>query len=176
MKNSRTVFTACWNISDMDRVNRIYNHPLWQSSLREIEELERDRIFCRHDTEHFFDVARLAYIENLEKGLGFPKENIYAAALLHDIGRHLEYKEGISHEEGSAMLAETILSDCGFDDEEQREITRTILSHRKEETGLTDDLSGLIFRADKKSRMCMLCSVQSECKWSEEKKNLEITV
>lgn len=160
----------------MDRVNRIYNHPLWQSSMREIEELERDRIFCRHDTEHFFDVARLAYIENLEKGLGFPKENIYAASLLHDIGRHLEYKEGISHEEGSAMLAETILSDCGFDDEEQREITRAILSHRKEETGLTDDLSGLIFRADKKSRMCMLCSAQSECKWSEEKKNLEITV
>ena len=121
-------------------------------------------------------MARLAYIENLEKELGFPKENIYAAALLHDIGRHLEYKEGTSHEEGSAMLAETILSDCGFDEEEQREITRAILSHRKEETGSAEDMAGLIFRADKKSRMCMLCSAQRECKWSEEKKNLVITV
>ena len=74
----------------MERVNAICRHDLWRDSVREIARLERDRQFCRHDLVHFLDVARLAYIENLERGLGIDKELIYAAALLHDIGRHLQ--------------------------------------------------------------------------------------
>lgn len=38
--------------------------------------------------EHFLDVARLMYIYNLEDQAGFSKEMIYAAGLLHDIGRY----------------------------------------------------------------------------------------
>ena len=77
--------------------------------MEQIRVLEQDRIFCRHDTTHFLDVARIAYIENLENGLGLAKEEIYAAALLHDIGRHLQYTRGIPHEQASAMEAEGIL-------------------------------------------------------------------
>lgn len=98
----------------MERLNRILRHPLWKGALQQIEELESERIFCRHDLDHFLHVARIAYIENLEQSLDLSKEIIYAAALLHDIGRGLQYEKGIPHEEASAALAEGILTDCGF--------------------------------------------------------------
>ena len=141
----------------MERVNRICSHPLWKGSLKKIQELEQDRIFCRHTIEHFLDVARIAYIENLEKGLHLSKETIYAVALLHDIGRHLEYTQGIPHEEGSFQIAEEILKVCGFEKEEQEEILSAIQAHRRQETGFADNLAGILYRADKKSRNCAFC-------------------
>ena len=92
----------------MERVNQICRHPLWRESMDQIRSLERDRIFCKHDTAHLLDVARIAYLENLERQLGIAKAEIYAAALLHDIGRHLQYTEGIPHEEGSVRLARCV--------------------------------------------------------------------
>ena len=50
------------NFSDMDRVNRIWRHPVYQEHYKKIQELESERIFCRHTPEHFLDVARLMYI------------------------------------------------------------------------------------------------------------------
>ena len=47
---------------------------------------------------HLLDVARIAYIRNLEKGYGFRKDVIYAAAVLHDIGKALQYEEKVPHE------------------------------------------------------------------------------
>lgn len=47
---------------------------------------KKDRIFCGHDMGHLLDVARLAWIFNLEANQEISKERIYAAALLHDIG------------------------------------------------------------------------------------------
>lgn len=160
----------------MKRVNEICCHSLWREAVEKIRELEENRIFCRHNTEHFLDVARIAYIESLENQVGVSKELIYAAALLHDIGRHLQYLEGIPHDEGSAMLAETILKDCGFKKEEREEIIAAILQHRSAQTMEKTDLAGLIYRADKKSRMCMLCHSCEECNWSIEKKNLVLKV
>lgn len=160
----------------MEKVNKICNHPVWKHSLAKIQELEKERIFCRHDTGHFLDVARIAYIESLEKNLHISKEKIYAAAMLHDIGRHLQYLQQIPHDQGSAVIAEKILKDCGFEEEEQEEILSAILMHRTPETRFSDNLAGLIYRADKKSRMCVFCSACQECNWSTEKKNLVITV
>lgn len=160
----------------MERVNRICSHPLWREALEEICSLEKDRIFCCHDTAHFLDVARIAYIENLEKDLNLPKEQIYAAALLHDIGRHLQYKEGVSHEAASAILAEGILVDCGFETGEKEQILQAIRLHREKETGERDDLAGLLYRADKKSRACGFCEANGQCNWPEEKKNQTVTV
>ena len=93
----------------MERVNAICRHALWRESVDEIARLEQDRAFCRHDRTHFLDVARLAYIENLERGLGVDKELIYAAALLHDIGRHLQYTQNIPHDEAGAQLLYTLV-------------------------------------------------------------------
>lgn len=158
----------------MDRVNEICRHPLWLESVEAIRRLEQERIFCRHDAEHFLDVARLAYIENLEHRLGIPPEQIYAAALLHDIGRHLQYLEGIPHHRGSAALAETILTDCGFSQAERREILSAILRHRSRETAAGKDLAGLLYRADKASRSCLFCQAREACNWGREKKNMTL--
>lgn len=160
----------------MERIDKICGHFLWESSMKEIQRLEEDRIFCRHDYVHFLDVARIAYIENLEKGLHIPKDWIYAAAFLHDIGRHKQYLEGISHDEASVILAKEILGDCGFETDEQEEILKAISSHRRKETAQEESFSGMLYRADKKSRNCLLCPACSACNWDEEKKNMSINV
>ena len=160
----------------MERVNQICKHPLWVESIKKIQALEQQRIFCKHNIPHFLDVARLSWIENLEQGLGISKELIYAAAMLHDIGRHLQYTEQIPHDKGSAMLAEEILKDCGFTQEEQEQILSAILQHRTKDTETKNSLAGLLYRSDKKSRACLFCDAQKDCNWSSEKKNLILTV
>lgn len=159
-----------------DCIQSIWEHPLFQESLHTIERLERDRIFCGHDRTHLFDVARIAYIENLESGAGVPKHLIYAAALLHDIGRHLQYTEGTPHHEASAQLAEVILAECGFSQKDTAEILNAIRSHR-DKTMLTESgLAGLIYRADKRSRCCFACPAEPECNWAPEKKNMKWSI
>lgn len=160
----------------MERVDRIISHPLWRESLEKIQKLEEVRVFCKHDFVHFLDVARIAYIESLEKGLPISKELIYSAALLHDIGRHLQYSEGTPHDEAGVDLAEKILTECGFDENAMAQILSAIGSHRKPEVAFSDGLEGVIYRADKKSRNCMLCSAQAGCNWSRERKNMSLQI
>ena len=119
-------------------------------------------------------MARLAYIENLERGLGVDKELIYAAALLHDIGRHLQYTQNIPHDEAGAQLAEIIMADCGFSPAERAEVTQAILQHRGDGDRSRDGLAALLYRADKASRACLFCAAEPECNWSREKKNMTI--
>lgn len=77
----------------MERLNTVLRHPLYQQYYKELREEERDRIFCCHQMEHLLDVARIAYIRNLENNLGYSKELLYTTAILHDIGKALQYKE-----------------------------------------------------------------------------------
>ncbi|MDE6895781.1 MAG: HD domain-containing protein, partial [Lachnospiraceae bacterium] len=71
----------------MERIRKLVLHPLFQEQAAFLKDAEKDRIFCRHSIEHLLDVARIMYIYNLEDGCGLNRELIYAAALLHDIGR-----------------------------------------------------------------------------------------
>lgn len=158
------------------RLGQIWEHPLFQEGLRANERLEKDRVFCRHGLGHLLDVARIAYIEDLESGAGVPKEMIYAAALLHDIGRHLQYTEQTPHHEASARIAEKILPECGFTQEETAQILHAILSHRDRTAKEDGGLAGLIYRADKRSRCCFACPAEAECDWDREKKNLFLKV
>lgn len=173
------------------RCQKIYDHPLYQKHFESLQELEKDRIFCRHTFEHFMDVARIAYIMNLEKELGLSKEIIYAAALLHDIGRDEQYINRTPHEVASAKIAEEILGECGFGDDEIRMIVKAIKSHRGSKEKNCEDnnsctreelddsilkLSGIIYIADKASRQCFSCEAQNECNWSIDKRNLEISI
>lgn len=164
------------NSFGMERVNRIWQHIKYQQYRKRIEELEADRIFCGHAYTHFLDVARIAYIEALEKNIPVEKEIIYAAALLHDIGRYLEYEAGIPHHEASVYLAEPILLECGFSGEETAEILGAIAGHRDQAVKTENSLAGLIYRADKKSRCCYGCDAEQICDWEPEKKNLVITI
>lgn len=168
--------TGCLETSKMERVQRIYSHPIWQTNFLSLQEAECDRVFCRHTMAHFMDVARIAYIEALEKNLPVSKQQIYAAALLHDIGRAAQYKDGTPHELAGEALSREILAESGFSCGEQAEILAAIAGHRNSETGSLNDLAGILYRADKASRMCMDCPARKECNWSNEKKNLTITV
>ena len=44
----------------MERVNRILRHPRYADCLKQVKDCENGRIFCRHQMEHFLDVARIA--------------------------------------------------------------------------------------------------------------------
>lgn len=161
---------------NMNRVHRIFTHPLYKDCLKKNEEAEKERVFCGHDMTHFLDVARLAYLFSLERGYGVPKEEIYAAALLHDIGRWRQYRDGTPHDKASAELAEGILAECGFSEMEQSRILAAILSHRGKdnETRRVEYLSEILYDADKLSRPCYACGAERECDWAKEKKNLQI--
>lgn len=163
----------------MERIQRIFRHPLYREHFQKLQEAEKDRIFCRHDLQHFLDVARISYIYDMEDGGNTPKAMIYAAALLHDIGRYTEIAQGRPHNEAGAELAQAILADCGFERRDIEAIARAILGHRdsSHEAGREEDkLSRYIRRADKAARCCFACGAAAECKWSEEKKNHAISV
>ncbi len=159
------------------RISFISHHPLYVSSYQKLEELEKDRIFCCHQMDHLLDVARIAYILNLEMELGISRDLIYTAALLHDIGKSRQYEEDTPHEIASAKLARQILADMpanlSFTEEEQQQILTAITGHRR----LRDDaeaLELLLYKSDKMSRTCFACPAKPECNWSSKKKNMEI--
>lgn len=158
----------------MDRVNLIYQHPTFIECCSKIEKLEKNRIFCRHNKEHFLDVARLATIMNLEENYGIEKSILYAAALLHDIGRHLQYEKEIPHEQASAQIAPDILVECGYSKDEIERIVEAIFFHRNRDIKDEKNLKGLLYRADKASRSCFWCKAEGECNWTSDKKNTRL--
>lgn len=158
----------------MRRVQNIYDHPEFRKSLEKNRNAEENRVFCIHDMNHFLDVARLAYIFSMERGYSISKEEIYAAALLHDIGKWRQYEEAIPHEKASAWIAEEILADTGFDEEERNRIVSAILNHRLAGAEASGNLTEILYDADKMSRSCFLCQSEKECNWSNAKKNLQI--
>lgn len=158
----------------MDRIDKILKHNLFLENLEKNMAAEADRCFCRHDMAHFLDVARIGVIINLEEKLEIPYELIYGAALLHDIGKHRQYEEGIPHEQASAAIAPEILRDCGFDEKETDVITDAILQHRNSGVIAEGNLRGVLYRADKASRPCFSCRAEKDCNWKGSKKNMKI--
>lgn len=159
----------------MDRIQKIFDHPVYRRNFNGIQNAEKDRRFCRHDLQHFLDVARISRIYDLEDGGGLPEEVIYAAALLHDIGRYEELTCGTPHDAAGAALAEDILTDCGFADNDIEMIKDAIAGHRNKDMS-GERLADYLYRADKESRCCFACDAADECKWSDEKKNHEISI
>ena len=157
----------------MDRVNEILRHPVFSEHLTRLDTLEQTRYFCRHGLPHLLDVARMMWITALERQLPLNREVVYAAALLHDLGRVEQIEAGIPHHQASAQLAARILPDAGFGEVEIALIQAAIASHRSD--GGENNLEQLLYWADKKSRACWMCPAKGECNWPDEKKNWEIT-
>lgn len=171
----------------MERIQKIWEHPLYQDRFKKLQLAERERMFCNHTLQHFLDVARLMWIWCLEERIeteGAPVSRaghaelpdrplIYAAAFLHDIGRYDQIINGTPHEQAGADLAGIIMPECGFDAEETAAVQRAILGHRTfaEQPEL---LSSWLYRADKQSRPCYACAAAGECNWPAEKRNLAI--
>lgn len=158
----------------MERVNRILEHEKYKEYLAKNDEAEAHRCFCHHNMGHFLDVARLAMLLNETESYGIEKELIYGAALLHDIGRWMEYETEMPHEKASVMLSAEILKDCGFGDEEAKCILEAVGSHRNDNIKEEKSLSGLLYRADKLSRPCFACKAEAECGWKQGKKNKKL--
>ncbi|MBZ4644922.1 MAG: uncharacterized protein PWR27_862 [Petroclostridium sp.] len=147
----------------MKRIAKILENPQYIDYLNRNAEAEKDRVFCHHDLCHAVDVARVAYIMVLENRLMIKKDIIYAAALLHDIGRWKEYAQGLDHAEVSAQLAVDILIDSGFNSEERDFILRAIRDHRKDGNQSTF-FSSVLYKSDKMSRLCNECLAREQCK------------
>lgn len=180
----------------MNRYDRIVRHALYRECLKKITEAETDRIFCRHDMEHNRAVGNLllqyaaaccggednpATDRNPDDGNAYLSEDILlAAAYLHDIGRCMEYEQGLDHARASAQLAERILPDCGYDAAEIALVAEAISGHRGHGAEAGGNLPGdsqaevlgeLLYRADKKSRPCWNCQAAEQCYWPAERKN-----
>ena len=163
------------------RVDAVWQHPTYQTAYRWLERLEATRPFCRHGMRHLLDTARIMWIKNLEEELGCDREVVYAAALLHDIGKPVQYTRGVPHEQAGARLAAGILAslegDVAFTPAEQRAICTAIRGHRRLRPD-AEPLERLLFEADKASRSCFACpdEVRRACSWPDAKKNLSIRV
>jgi len=160
--------------TEMERVNKIINNSVYKRSYKLIADYEETRIFCKHDMSHFLDVARLAWIFNLEEHLGISREIIYAAAILHDIGKHEQYLCNIPHETAGIKTAQIILKDCGFDESESEMILSAIETHRDETRMNCKDLNRILYLADKMSRSCFTCKAKDSCNWDIKKMNLVV--
>ena len=157
----------------MDKIDLILNNDKFKNNLLQNVLLEKDREYCKHDLEHFLSVARIAYILCLEEDLKIDKEMIYAASLLHDIGKNVQYEKGIPHEAASVSIAEDILINAGFDENEKSDIIEAIKHHRVYDENV---FNSLIYRADKLSRNCFNCIKFDECNWNDEEKNKSIKI
>ena len=81
----------------MPRLDAIWADEVYQREYRRLEELEQTRVFCRHGIRHLMDTARIMWALNLERACGLSQDVVYAAALLHDIGKALDHEIEGSH-------------------------------------------------------------------------------
>lgn len=146
----------------MEIVDKILEHPKFIAYLKLNAEEEKQRKLCHHDLQHALDVARVAYIISMEKGLNVDKELIYIAALLHDIAKWKQYQENVDHALESAILAEEILSDIGVKELDAEMILEAIRSHRSKDQKTTA-LSEVLYSGDKACRLCTTCEDIKEC-------------
>lgn len=162
-------------ISAMKKYTSILHDSEFLELLSKIDDAEKDRIYCKHNIEHLMDVARAGYIINLEQGLNIPKEIVYGAALMHDIGRYAQYGRLAEHHIAGADAARRILPRCGYTDAETELIADAVKKHRQN-PDKAENLADVIAEADKKTRMCMLCPAADTCKWAIADRNINTVI
>lgn len=156
---------------NLTETNRLLHNPEYLSMVRQLESLESERIYCRHDLVHFLDVARIAQLMAMESALSLSPDVIYTTALLHDLGRIDEYTDGTAHHEASYQKAKIFLKELSFSDEEKALILSAIKNHRQENG---NPFNKIFYQADKRSRLCFNCPAETTCNWQASKKNFSI--
>lgn len=154
----------------MPRVNQILQHRSYEEYCTKNKQAEEQRVYCRHGADHGVTVARIAYtylleenINGLSSTLEADKEVIYAAGIMHDIGRWVEYETQEDHACVGARLAQPILKDCGFTEGEIRSISLGILEHRLAPDKTSSPLGQALALADDWARDCKNCLSQAKC-------------
>lgn len=146
----------------MEIVDKILKHPQYLKYMELNTETEKNRLICKHDFQHVFDVARVAYIMALERNLLLRKEIIYAAALLHDIAKWKQYRYGVDHASEGAVLAKDILEDIGIDKKDAEDILCAISTHRRKDLQKSH-LGEVLYDSDKACRPCIFCGSIGQC-------------
>jgi len=146
----------------VELVNKILQNPKFIEYIKLNAKEEKQRKFCHHDLQHALDVARVAYMVSMEKGLNIDKEMIYIAALLHDIAKWKQYREKVDHALEGAILAEEILKDIGVNEQQTEMIQDAIRNHRNKGERTTS-LSQVLYTGDKACRLCIACKSINEC-------------
>ncbi len=141
---------------------------------KQMDQLEQERIYCRHGLTHALDVARIGYILILEEQKAISKELFYTTALLHDLGRIKQYENGVSHHEAGVKIACEFLEKYGYTVDEIALICDAISSHKHGPDEEAYVLADVLYRADKLSRNCFACQAQDTCYWAQEKRNQTI--
>lgn len=159
-------------IQQMERLQPILNNPVYRRTMKQLEQIERSRMYCKHGLDHLLDVARIAALLAAERSAAYPRDVIYAAALLHDIGRLRQYTNGEPHACAGVPLARDILRTTAFMQAERNEVLCAVGRHQTGGTGV--DLAQLICEADHASRMCFMCAAQKTCNWPQERRNQTI--
>ena len=158
----------------MERLERIRRHQLYKECMDVIDRAETDRIYCLHNLEHSLDVARIAYILSLEQGLSLNKELIYTMALLHDLGRSVQYRTGENHHQAGGPIARQILMDCGYSEEEIRILVEAVIAHQAPAEDKENPYRTVLYQADKLSRNCYHCKASDTCYWKDAERNHEV--
>ena len=57
----------------MEVVKKLLESVEYKNRLRKLKEMEQDRVYCRHDLDHFLHVARIACLLSVEQGLELDK-------------------------------------------------------------------------------------------------------
>lgn len=159
----------------MKRVELLLKDALYVDYIKRNADEESIIKYCQHGLQHHIDVARIAYILVLEhndfnyfvkdsglSGKLAAKECIYAAGLLHDIGKWNEYRTGVDHAAYGSKLTREILPRVFFNPTEVDLISTAIYEHRN----ISRDMSFLgerIHRADNLSRVCSQCEERVKC-------------
>ena len=100
----------CANVAcEYAACRRNLGKPLFQENLAAIEAAEAQRVYYRHGLSHLLDVRVRRGLLTSKAALASRGCWVYAAALLHDIGRAAEYSEGISHDVAGVEIARRIL-------------------------------------------------------------------
>jgi len=81
-----------------------------------------------HGLDHIRRVVSLCEVIGKEENADMMV--LLPAALLHDIARPTETQEGVPHEEAGARMAERYLRSIAYDEENIRNITHAIRTHR----------------------------------------------
>lgn len=166
----------CGNDQVMLAVDAIRRHPEFVDHMKRIRRCETGREFCCHGIDHLLDVARIAYIRVLERKMPFRKEVVYAAALLHDVGKAEQYENGEPHEVAGARVATEILMGVdGFSALEKTAIVAAVAQHRHYDDN-SSPLGKLLLEADKASRPCFACPAREKCDWVPDKMNAGIKI
>ncbi len=147
----------------MERIEKILKDKQFKKYIQKNSIIEKDRKFCSHDLNHLISVARIAYLIVLEKEENWEKDVVYAAGLLHDIGRWEEYETGKDHALASAQLSVDILIKTGFNEKEREEIVRAVEEHRGKNRSSLSSLGKTLHQADMLSRLCWQCEARGEC-------------